>query len=91
MVWKPIRAGSLRNPSHLRGSKTFGPKKKFNLFLRVFNLFDTMFYNGFVFDSTGSPYYSRFPETDKVILADPTRFYSPRRIELGFQIKLGGT
>jgi hypothetical protein len=28
-----------------------------------FNLFDTRYYNGFVFDSTGSPYYSRFPET----------------------------
>ena len=89
-----LETNSGRKPSgvlvDLRGSKTFGPKKKFNLFLRVFNLFDAMFYNGFVFDSTGSPYYSRFPETDKVILADPTRFYSPRRIELGFQIKLGG-
>ena len=89
-----LETNSGRRPSgflvDLRGSKTLGPKNRFNLFLRVFNLFDAMFFNGFVFDSTGSPYYSRFPETDKVILADPTRFYSPRRIELGFQIKLGG-
>ncbi len=74
----------------LRASKTLGPKGRFNLFMRVFNLFDTMFFNGFVFNSTGSPHYSRFPEPDRVTLANPTRFNPPRRIELGLQVKLGG-
>ena len=36
-----------------------------------------------VFSTSGSPYYSRFPEVDRVPLHDPTRFYPPRRIELG--------
>ncbi len=89
-----LETNSGRKPSgvlvDLRGSKTLGSKGRFNLFLRVFNLFDTRFFNGFVFDSTGSPYYSRFPETDRVTLANPTRFFPPRRIELGIQIKLGG-
>ena len=50
------------------------------------NLFDARFFNGAVFQSTGSPYYSRFPESDKVALADPTRFYPPRRIEFGLRL-----
>jgi outer membrane receptor protein involved in Fe transport len=53
------------------------------LFTRVFNLFDTRFLNGNVYDTSGSPYYSRFPEFDRISLADPTRFYPPRRIEVG--------
>jgi outer membrane receptor protein involved in Fe transport len=53
------------------------------LFARVFNLFDTRFFNGFVFGSTGSPYYSRDPGADRVTLADPTRFYGARRVEIG--------
>jgi outer membrane receptor protein involved in Fe transport len=59
----------------------------FGLFGRVFNLFDSRFFNGMVFSSTGSPDYSRFPETDKYALADPLRYYAPRRIEIG--LKLG--
>ena len=47
------------------------------VFVRVFNLFDTRYFNGAVFASTGSPYYSRFPAADGVALADPTRFYRP--------------
>ncbi len=59
------------------------------LFARVFNLFDTRFSNGFVFANSGSPYYSRFPTTDQVILADPTRFHPARRFEIGFKIGPG--
>ena len=89
-----LETNSGRKPSgilvDLRASKTLGSKGRFNLFTRVFNLFDTRFFNGFVFDSTGSPDYSRFPEPDRVALANPARFFPPRRIEFGLQIKLGG-
>ena len=53
----------------------------FSAFGRIFNLFDSRYFNGFVYPSTGSPYYSQRP--DYASLADPTRFFSPRRIELG--------
>jgi len=55
----------------------------------VFNLLDSRFFNGFVFSSTGDPYYSRFPTTDIATLLDPTRFYAPRRIELGLTMGAG--
>jgi len=89
-----LNANSGRRPSgilvDLRASKDFGPERRFNAFMRVFNLFDTRYFNGFVFNSTGSPDYSRFPEPDRVTLEDPTRFYPPRRIEFGVQFKWGG-
>jgi outer membrane receptor protein involved in Fe transport len=56
------------------------------LFTRVFNVFDETFYNGSVFSSTGSPYYSRFPEADRTALGDPTRFFAPRRLEFGLSL-----
>ena len=37
-----------------------------SLFARVFNLFDTRYFNGAVFSSTGSPYYTRFAAQDAV-------------------------
>ena len=55
-------------------------------FARVFNAFDTRYFNGFVFANSGSPYYSRYPGADRVVLADPTRYYGPRRIELGLSL-----
>jgi outer membrane receptor protein involved in Fe transport len=58
-------------------------------FLRVFNLLDTRFDNGFVFPSSGDPYYSRFAGTDYGMLADPTRYYGPRRIEAGLTLNAG--
>jgi hypothetical protein len=58
-------------------------------FARVFNVLDTRFDNGFVFDTSGSPYYSRFPGGDYVSLADPTRYFGPRRIELGLSLRSG--
>ena len=60
-----------------------------SVFLRVFNLFDTRYFNGSVFTSTGSPYYSRFPAVGSDHLADPTRFYPPRRIEIGLTLRPG--
>ncbi len=57
-----------------------------SLFGKVYNLFDARYFNGTVFSSTGSPYYTRFPAQDAVALKDPTRFYPPRRIEVGFRL-----
>jgi outer membrane receptor protein involved in Fe transport len=54
-----------------------------SVFARVFNLFDATYFNGFVFGSTGTPDYSTTPNTDRTTLADPTRFYAPRRVEVG--------
>jgi hypothetical protein len=75
----------------LRGEKYLGLRAgaHVGLFMRVFNVLDQRSFNGPVFASTGSPYYSRFPEADEVALADPTRFYSPRRIEIGLSLEPG--
>jgi outer membrane receptor protein involved in Fe transport len=61
------------------------------LFLRVFNVFDARYLNGYVFPSSGSPDYTRFPgdEGQASILDDPTRYYAPRRIELGVTLRQG--
>lgn len=56
-------------------------------FARVFNLTDQRYFNGFVFANSGSPFYSRTPGPDAGLLNDPTRFYAPRRIEIGFSLK----
>jgi len=69
----------------LRGEKKFTlAGVRASAFARVFNAFDSRFFNGFVFNSTGSPYFARDPAVDRVVLADPTRYYGPRRIEVGF-------
>ncbi|MCC6349806.1 MAG: TonB-dependent receptor [Candidatus Eisenbacteria bacterium] len=73
----------------LRGEKSmslFGTRVRW--FGRVFNLFDTRFFNGFVFTSSGDPYYTRFPVKDKATLDDPTRFYGPRRVEVGLSLNV---
>lgn len=55
-----------------------------SLFLRVFNLLDARYFNGTVFSNTGSPDYGLFPQSsDRNQLANPTRYYAPRRIEVG--------
>jgi outer membrane receptor protein involved in Fe transport len=64
--------------------------QRLSLFGRVFNLFDARFFNGGVFPTTGSPFYSRFPDADEVALSDPTRFFAPRRIEIGLTLGTGG-
>ena len=56
-------------------------------FLRVTNLLNTRFVNGFVFSGTGSPDYSTNPLGDRAVLSDPGRFYEPRRIELGISFR----
>jgi hypothetical protein len=57
-------------------------------FARVFNVFDQRYLNGVVFANSGSPYYSRTPTFDQAALADPTRLYAPRRVEVG--LSFGG-
>ncbi len=83
-----LEANSGRKPAgitvDLRGEKSFEPRHlPVSVFARVFNLFDTRYFNGFVFSNSGSPYYSRYPVADAALLADPTRYYGPRRIEAG--------
>ncbi|MFI5370724.1 MAG: TonB-dependent receptor plug domain-containing protein, partial [Candidatus Eisenbacteria bacterium] len=83
-----LEANSGRKPVSttvdLRGEKSFEPHHlPMALFVRVFNVFDTRYFNGFVFDNSGSPYYSRYPVADAAQLADPTRYYGPRRVEVG--------
>jgi outer membrane receptor protein involved in Fe transport len=86
-----LEANSGRKPSglllDLRGAvpvKANGTRV--SLFGRVFNVLDNDYFNGDVFPSTGSPHYSRFPEADAAALANPTRLYSPRRLEFGFRL-----
>jgi outer membrane receptor protein involved in Fe transport len=59
----------------------------FSLFLRGFNLLNTNFVNGFVFASTGSPDYTLTPAVFRSVLSDPSRFYEPRRFELGISFR----
>ena len=71
----------------LRGEKSFSRLAPgWSLFGVVYNVFDTRFFNGAVFANSGSPYYSRTDTpADRRALADPTRYYAPRRIELGIR------
>ena len=83
-----IETNSGRKPSavllDLRGER---PVKlgalDITMFARVFNVFDTRYFNGSVFNSSGSPYYSRYLAADVATMNDPTRYYPPRRIEIG--------
>ena len=59
-----------------------------SVFVRVFNLLDTRYANGFVFSSTGSPFYSLTSAADAEALINPGRFAQPRRIEVGVRIQL---
>ncbi|HEX9660182.1 MAG TPA: TonB-dependent receptor, partial [Rhodothermales bacterium] len=69
----------------LRGEKFFRlAGLNLTSFVRVFNLFDEHFVNGFVFADTGSPYYSLTPAAQQNQLNNPSRFHEPRRIEIGF-------
>jgi len=57
------------------------------VFLRVVNLFDSRYSNGFVFSTTGSPYYTLTAPADAVSLINPARYAAPRRIELGIGLR----
>ena len=89
-----LEANSGRKPPafliDLRGERPWRMGKVgASFFGRVFNLLDTPYFNGFVFQSTGSPYYgllvSEIPSSQ-----DPLRLYAPRRIELGLTFMGGG-
>lgn len=83
-----LETNSGRKPSYvlvdLRAEKFFKLGfLDFSVFARVFNLFNEDLVNGFVFAGTGSPDYSLTPNTDMSQLLNPSRFYQPRRIEIG--------
>ncbi len=59
-----------------------------SVFARVFNLFDSRYSNGFVFSTTGSPFYTLTPAADRTTLLDPSRFAVPRRIEIGLGVRI---
>jgi outer membrane receptor protein involved in Fe transport len=72
----------------LRGEKYFNLDIiNLSVFLRVFNLLNEHFVNGFVFNDTGSPDYALYPETVRAQLYDPSRFFEPRRIEFGISLR----
>ena len=72
----------------LRGEKYFNlDVVNLSVFLRVFNLLNEHFVNGFVFNDTGSPDYALYPETVRAQLYDPSRFFEPRRIEFGISLR----
>ena len=74
----------------LRAERIFRwSRRRASVFGRIFNLFDARFFNGNVYTSTGSPYYSRFGIRDEATLRDPTWFYPPRRIEIGMTLRSG--
>ncbi len=86
-----LESNSGRKPTFfrvdLRAEKYFKISKfNLSLFSRVINLFDTRFINGFVFDDTGSPDYSLNPIGQRATLANPGRYYPPRRIEVGITL-----
>ena len=71
----------------LRGELTLGGSRaRWSAFGTIYNVFDTRFFNGGVFANSGSPFYSRTDtEADRRDLANPTRYYPPRRIEFGIR------
>ena len=54
-------------------------------FVRVFNVLDSYFRNGFVYADTGSPFYTLNPQQQ--LFPDPNRFADPRRIEIGISLR----
>jgi outer membrane receptor protein involved in Fe transport len=83
-----LETNSGRKPSFvlvdLRGEKHISiAGLNFNVFARVFNLFNERTVNGFIFADTGSPFFSLDPMGNAALLTDPSRFHQPRRIELG--------
>ncbi|MFN3134452.1 MAG: TonB-dependent receptor [Candidatus Kryptonium sp.] len=83
-----LEANSARKKNYIlvdvraeKNLKIFGTNV--NAFIRIFNLLGTRFVNGFVFTDTGNPDYSLTPAKDAATLIDPSRYYQPRRIEIG--------
>jgi hypothetical protein len=87
-----LESNSGRKPSSflvdIRGEKFIAlAGLDLSIFARVFNVFDSRFFNGFVFGDTGSPDYSLNPVGDQVTLSDPSRYFAPRRIEIGISFR----
>ena len=57
---------------------------RWTAFVRVFNVFDEHFSNGFVFADTGSPYYTLIPAQQRN--PNPGRLSPPRRVEVGISL-----
>jgi outer membrane receptor protein involved in Fe transport len=71
----------------LRAEKSFSVVGlQMNAFLRVFNLFNTTYFNGDVFPTTGSPDYTVNFVGDRLQLANPLRYFPPRRVEIGISL-----
>ena len=86
-----IETNSGRRPAgfvvDMRAEKTFVlAGLNMSAFLRVFNLFNTTYFNGSVFATTGSPDYSLAPSSDRDMLANPLRYYAPRKVEIGIAL-----
>jgi outer membrane receptor protein involved in Fe transport len=84
-----LESNSGRKPAStvvdIRGEKYLGGRPtRWSLFARILNVFDSRYDNGYVFASSGSPYYSRVPTYgDQITLSDPSTYAAPRRIEIG--------
>ncbi|MDP1678097.1 MAG: TonB-dependent receptor [Bacteroidota bacterium] len=86
-----IESNSGRKPMgltvDLRAEKGFSfGGLQMNAFLRVFNLFNTTYFNGDVFATTGSPDYTVNYLGDRLRLANPLRYFPPRRLEIGISL-----
>ena len=86
----PTNSG--RKPSYvlvdLRAEKFFNLGfTELSVFAQIYNLFNQDYVNGFVFAGTGSPDYSLTPVNDRAQLINPSRFYEPRRIEIGISFR----
>lgn len=85
-----LEANSGRKPSYstvdLRLEKFFnvGPMS-WTGFIRVLNLFDQHFANDFVYDDTGSPYYTLNASQQRN--PNPDRLNPPRRIQIGVSLR----
>jgi outer membrane receptor protein involved in Fe transport len=75
----------------LRADRSFKvSRQQLSVYGRIYNVLDERFFNGPVYADTGDPFYTRYPARYPAQLIDPTRYYTPRRIELGFVLKAGG-
>jgi len=72
----------------LRAEKSFSLGiLEMSTFVRLTNLLNSHFVNGFIFSETGSPDYSVNPIADRTMLANPGRFHEPRKVELGISFR----
>ena len=56
------------------------------VFARVFNVFDQRFFNGSVFADDREPVLLAVLRPTSRIIDDPTRYFAPRRIEVGLTL-----